>query len=159
LRGEAEALASPWTATDLPPLHDATSMGTRLYSPIVYVTSRSLGLCSHAIDASEAAAWMTIAGPQSGNCIAACAAARDPLFVIYENGSEQTLYVDPLPWARIGPVRPQLRAMAGWNTKLFAIGADHRLYCREAAPIDLAWLPIGDGPDGRALCLTAYFDR
>ena len=85
LRGDADDPTGPWVPTRLPPEPGATSMGTRLYSAYLYVTSPA-GVRYRDINAPDTAAWQTVTAALPGTCRAATAAARGPLFVI---GDEQ----------------------------------------------------------------------
>ena len=53
-----------------------------------------------------------------------------------------------------------MRAMSGWDTKLFGISDDGWLYCRESSPVDVLWSRVGSAPPGGVTVgLAAYFGR
>ena len=128
LRGEAEAPSICSMPTELPSVPDATSAGTCLYSQFEfdYVASSSQGL-DHGLDVPEGSAWLAISSPQSGMCIAA-SRRREILFSLSMRMEASRHYTRTLPWVRdsLALCFRGLRTMAGWNTKLFAIGTDNR---------------------------------
>jgi hypothetical protein len=52
-----------------------------------------------------------------------------------------------------------MRHLAGTDGKLFGLGVDNTLYCRESTPVDLVWSPIASGPPGGTHSLAAYYGR
>ena len=62
---------------------------------------------------------------------------------------------------RLGRTQPQILAMTAWDGKLFGVGNDGTIYCRETSPVDLVWSPICRAPvsGGMTYSLAAYYGR
>jgi hypothetical protein len=64
-------------------------------------------------------------------------------------------------WRRLGRTTPPMLAMTATDGKLFGVGPDGMIYCRESSAVDLVWSPICDAPikDGMTYSLAAYYGR
>src|SRR6516225_9066015 len=102
-------------------------------------------------------------GPYSaGNCLA-IAAIRDVFTMIRSQGElEPFLHVTFSGVdRRLGRTKPQILAMTAFDGKLFGVGNDDTIYCREATRVDLVWSPIcaAPVPGGMTHSLAAYYGR
>ncbi|NDL61099.1 hypothetical protein F7O44_28925 [Phytoactinopolyspora sp. XMNu-373] len=61
--------------------------------------------------------------------------------------------ISPNTWELIGDA-PLISSIATFEHRLFAIGRDGRLYCRDATPQNIAWRDIGDATRMTALAAT-----
>jgi hypothetical protein len=162
-RSIAEIPRSAWEGTAMPSVVDVVAFGTDVYSSHLFAISSSGGLKYRRIEDREDAKWQDAINQPSGSLIAVAAAARNPLFVVVNADDEQMLYstheFDKGNWTPLGKLGFILKCMSGWDTKLFALGEDGQVYCRESSNIDLVWTRIAVGTAGEQLSLSAYFGR
>ncbi len=62
---------------------------------------------------------------------------------------------------KLGRTTPGILAMTALDGKLFGVGNDGIIYCRETSPVDLVWSPICEAPapGGATFSLTGYLGR
>lgn len=65
------------------------------------------------------------------------------------------------PWRRLGRPIPDIVALAATDGKLFGVGTDQRIYCRDGTGVDQVWAPICPPPipGGTTLSIAAYYGR
>jgi hypothetical protein len=159
-RGDSENPASGWTPFPLPNVPGIKALGTNLYSGSIYAVGTT-GLQFRDDGDAPVAPWTNVAGAP-GTCTAVAAPSRNPIFVLVDGVADQGLYMlQSIPnWIRLGSVLPHMRAMSGWDTKLFGISDDGRLYCRESSLVDVVWSNLGAAPPGGStVAMAAYFGR
>jgi hypothetical protein len=166
LRGDAESPISGWSPTGLPAVPELTAMGTDLYGQSLYATSRSAGVFMRQLAWPESDSWALASTPPGMACDGLAVAANGSLFLLCPSGGDQGLYVvpsAPVPGALVpvllGKPVPPMQAITQTDMKLFGVGEDGQLYCREPNSVDLVWSRIGDGPDGKVASLIGHFGR
>ncbi|MFZ0329290.1 MAG: N,N-dimethylformamidase beta subunit family domain-containing protein, partial [Nitrososphaeraceae archaeon] len=175
-RTDAEYPSSEWEETDIDSVERLVSFGTNLYGKYLFAISvsddfpKNSSLFYQKIVDAEGGRWKTASDQPTGTLTAIAAPARDTFFVVLNNARHQMLYStsvttdgdgkDHWAWTLLGKLGLVLKTMTGWDTKLFALGDDGYVYCRESSDIDLVWTRIAPGPEEQQqLSLSAYFGR
>ncbi len=179
---DAEDPRRPWTKTMLPavppfPFGTLGGYASNLYGTVIFAadnqgSTNPVWTMTAPVATRSNAGWSQSSAFAHGNCFAIAATWGDIFFTITRPLDSKTPFLfagnrEGATTRKLGRTLPPILAMTALDGKLFGVGNDGTIYCRETcvdkgiAAVDLVWSPICKAPvpTGLTYSITGYLGR